>query len=104
MEENKKIIIKIDDSEYSTCSIPTYERKEKWEMPDDRNIKAIIPGTIVDIYVKEGSKVKKGDNMLVIQAMKMNNQILFNRDGIVDKILVSSGSIISKGQTLVVLK
>ncbi|MDR2010238.1 MAG: biotin/lipoyl-binding protein [Bacteroidales bacterium] len=104
MDENKKIIIKIDDSEYTTFSTPSYEKKEKWKKPDSRNILAIIPGTVVDIFVKEGDKVKAGDNMLVIEAMKMNNQILFEKDGIVDKIFVSKGDVISKGQILSVLK
>jgi biotin carboxyl carrier protein len=104
MDENKKINIKIDDSEYSSYSTPVYEKKTKWEKPDERNITAIIPGTIVDIFVKEGDEVKTGDNMLVIEAMKMNNQILFERDGIVGKILVSKGDVVSKGQIIVVLK
>jgi len=104
MEEKKKIIITIDDCEYSTFSTPSYDKKVKWSQPDDRNIVAIIPGTIVDIFVKEGDKVKKGDNMLIIEAMKMNNQIVFDKGGIVDKVLVSKGDIVAKGQILIILK
>lgn len=104
MEENKKIVITIDDFDYSTFSTPAFDKKTKWSQPDDRYIGAIIPGTIVDIFVKVGDKVKAGDNMLVIEAMKMNNQITFDRDGIVDQILVSKGSVVSKGQTLIILK
>lgn len=104
MEELKKITIIIDDAEYTTYSTPAFDRTPKWEHPDDRNIAAIIPGTIVEIFVKEGDKVSDGGAMLVIEAMKMNNQIKFGRDGIVDKILVKPGDIVSKGQNLMILK
>ncbi|MDL2262562.1 acetyl-CoA carboxylase biotin carboxyl carrier protein subunit [Bacteroidales bacterium OttesenSCG-928-I21] len=104
MNENKKIVITIDDSNYTSFSTPAYEKKAKWKKPDDRNITAIIPGTVTEIFVKEGDKVIAGDNMLVIEAMKMNNQILFEKTGIVDKVLVKKGEIVSKGQVIVVLK
>ncbi len=104
MEEQKKIIIKVDESEYTTYSTPAYDRIPKWEHPDDRYIAAIIPGTIVGISVKEGDAVSDGEPMLVIEAMKMNNQIKFGRSGIVDKILVKPGDIVSKGQNLMILK
>lgn len=104
MTELKKITIKVDDSEYSTYSTPVYDRTAKWTHPDDRIVKAIIPGTIVEVFVKEGDSIKDGGAMLVIEAMKMNNQIKFVRDGIVDKILVKPGDIVAKGHSLMILK
>jgi pyruvate carboxylase len=104
MEKNREIVITIDDVDYPTFSTPAYDKKTKWTQPDERYIAAIIPGTIVKIFVKIGDKIKAGDNMLVIEAMKMNNQITFDKDGVVDQILVSEGSIIAKGQILIVLK
>jgi len=88
MEELKKMTVRVDDEVYETYSTPAYDRKKKWEMPDDRIIKSIIPGTIIEVMVKEGQNVKEGDIMLIIEAMKMNNRIAFTHDGIVDKILV----------------
>ena len=104
MEELKKINICVDDTCYQTHTTPAFERTGKWEHPDDRNVGAIIPGTIVEIFVKEGDAVAENTPMLVIEAMKMNNQIKFNRDGIVDKILVKPGDIVSKGHILIILK
>lgn len=104
MEENKKIQIKIDDQNYETFSTPAFDRKKKWEIPDDNIIKSIIPGTIIDVMVEKEQAVKEGDIMLIIEAMKMNNRLVFTKDGIVDKILVKPGDIIAKGQSLIILK
>ncbi|HNQ67073.1 MAG TPA: acetyl-CoA carboxylase biotin carboxyl carrier protein subunit [Bacteroidales bacterium] len=101
-ENNIKIVI--DDIEYDTFSITSFEKKKKWKQPDDRIITSIIPGTIVEIFVHEGNNVHEGDSMLVIEAMKMNNQIKFERNGVVDKILVKPGDIVSRGQQMIILK
>jgi biotin carboxyl carrier protein len=98
------IIMNIDGTDYTTNTTPSFERKKKWAHPDDRIVTSIIPGTIVEIFVKENESVQDGGAMLVIEAMKMNNQIKFGRNGIVDKILVKPGDIVTKGQSLMILK
>lgn len=104
MEENKKLQMRIDDDIYETSSTPAFQRKTKWELPDDRIINSIIPGTIIDVLVEKGQQVKEGEIMLIIEAMKMNNRLLFSKDGIVDEILVKPGDVVSKGQKLLILK
>jgi len=104
MEELKKISIQIDDEVYETHSTVAFDRKEKWTLPDDRIIQSIIPGTIIEVDLKVGQKVEEGELMLIIEAMKMNNRLTFTRGGVVDKILVSSGDIVSRGQDLIVLR
>ena len=103
MNDNN-IKITIDDIQYETSSIASFEKKKKWIRPDERIISSIIPGTVVEISVKNGDPVKEGDSMLVIEAMKMNNQIKFDKKGIVDQVLVKPGDIISKGQNMIILK
>ncbi|MDD2634716.1 MAG: acetyl-CoA carboxylase biotin carboxyl carrier protein subunit [Bacteroidales bacterium] len=104
MEQKKKIQIEIDDQNYETFSTPAFDKKKKWESPDDNIIKSIIPGTIIDVMVEKGQTVKEGDIMLIIEAMKMNNRLAFTKDGIVDKILVKPGDVITKDQNLIILK
>lgn len=101
-DNNIKFVI--DDVEYDTNSIKSFEKRKKWSQPDDRRIRSIIPGTIVEVFVNNGDSINDGDPMLVIQAMKMNNQIKFERKGIVDKILVKPGDIVSRGQEMIILK
>ena len=62
-----------------------------------------MPGKVVALKVKPGDKVRKGDVLLVIEAMKMENEIKAPRDGIVREVLVSEGSSVSTGQPLLAL-
>ncbi|MEA4897516.1 biotin/lipoyl-containing protein [Bacillota bacterium Meth-B3] len=67
-------------------------------------IKAPMPGTILAVNVQEGSSVKKGQVVLVLEAMKMENEIMSPRDGVVGAVLTSKGSSVNTGDALVALK
>lgn len=65
------------------------------------NIKAPMPGTISDVRVQVGDKVKKGQVLLILEAMKMENEIYAGFDGTVSSINVSKGASVSVGDVLV---
>lgn len=75
-------------------------RKIKPEIDDPKIVKAFIPGLIKDIYIKEGDYVKRGDRLLVLEAMKMENQILSGTKGTVKKVYVEKGKIVAKNELL----
>lgn len=60
-----------------------------------------IPGTIVDIYVKKGQVVKAGDKLLLLYAMKMNNDICAPISGKIKSINIKKDQIVSKNDILV---
>lgn len=62
-----------------------------------------MPGTVLKINVSAGQAVKKGDLLIVLEAMKMENEILSPRDGSVAQVVVSQGSTVDTGAPLVVL-
>ncbi|MGP1515319.1 MAG: biotin/lipoyl-containing protein [Bacteroidales bacterium] len=62
---------------------------------------AFIPGNVMNIFVKEGDKVKKGDALLSLHAMKMDNNICSNIDGVVKSINVKKGQAVSKNDVLI---
>ena len=64
-------------------------------------IKAPMPGLVLDVKVNEGDTVKKGDAILVLEAMKMENNIKSPTDGIVKKIHVKKGMAVEKNQVLI---
>lgn len=66
-----------------------------------KNITAPMPGLIFEIKVKEGEKVKKGDPLLILEAMKMENIIKSPGDGEVKKILVKNGESVEKNKVLI---
>jgi biotin carboxyl carrier protein len=65
------------------------------------DLKAPMPGLIVGIHVDVGQKVVKGDTLLVLEAMKMENSIKATGEGVVKKVSVSTGDKVDKGQVLV---
>ena len=65
---------------------------------------APIPGVIVLISVKEGETVKKGQELVVLEAMKMKNSIRSNREGEIGEIKVKVGDHVTHGQALIAFK
>jgi len=66
-------------------------------------ISAPMPGTIVDINVSEGQSIKAGDILLILEAMKMENEIVSPKDGVVNRIHTSKSSTVSTGDALVTI-
>lgn len=66
-------------------------------------IAAPMPGTILDIKVTEGQAVKAGDILLILEAMKMENEIVAPTDGTVKGIHTSKGTSVSSGDALITL-
>lgn len=64
-------------------------------------IKAPLPGNIVNIFVKEGDTVAKGQKLLTYEAMKMENEVQATKDGTVKAIKVAPGDSIIEGQDLI---
>ena len=62
-----------------------------------------MPGKILRILVKEGESVKTGQGLVVLEAMKMENEIPAPKDGVVKKILVKEGDTVDTGQPLIEL-
>jgi biotin carboxyl carrier protein len=67
-------------------------------------VTAQIAGRIVRVNVKPGDAVKAGDVLLILEAMKMENEIKAPKDGTVKEVLVSEGARVSEGDALVVIE
>ena len=67
------------------------------------DLKAPMPGLVVDIKVMEGQEVKKGDTIIVLEAMKMENALKAVADATVKKIAAVKGTAVEKNQVLVFL-
>ena len=69
-----------------------------------KSINSPLPGNIFKVLVSEGGVVKRGETLIVIESMKMENNILADRDGIVKAIYVQSGQSVLQGDALVDLE
>jgi biotin carboxyl carrier protein len=72
--------------------------------PKISEVKAPMPGLVLDILVKPGDSVKKGDKILILEAMKMENAIKSPIDAVISEIHVSQGNAVDKNQSLVVFQ
>ncbi len=66
-------------------------------------VKSPLPGSVVKVCVNEGQDVKKGDTLLILESMKMENPILAEQDGKVAQIAVAAGQTVMQDDLLVVL-
>ena len=66
-------------------------------------VTAPMPGNILDVRVSAGQAVKKGDVLLILEAMKMENEILAARDGVVAGVAVAKGATVNSGDVLLTL-
>ena len=64
-------------------------------------VKAPMPGLVLSVLINEGDTVKKGDNLLVLEAMKMENMIKSPTDGIVKKVEIKQSDKVEKNQLLI---
>ena len=67
-------------------------------------VKSPLPGTVMNISVKVGDKVKSGDKVAVLEAMKMENDIRTTKEGTVTNILVSVGDAILEGTDIMIIE
>ncbi|HCR55202.1 MAG TPA: acetyl-CoA carboxylase biotin carboxyl carrier protein subunit, partial [Cytophagales bacterium] len=103
----KTFILKINGRKY------TVDVKDKFELLLEKmgmnagtsgkinSIKAPMPGLIIALKVKAGDEVKTGDQLLILEAMKMENIIKSPGEGIVKAVKVEKGNSVEKGQVLI---
>ncbi len=66
-------------------------------------LNAPMPGKVVEVKIKKGSSVKKGDTLVILEAMKMEHKVSAPANGKISKVLISQGDQVENGQTLIVL-
>ena len=95
--------IVINDSVYETELTKKYLNRKAYKPVDQRRVVAFIPGLIQKVFVKMGDKVKRGDKLLILEAMKMQNILNAPIDGIV-RVVPKEGILVKKNELLVDLE
>ncbi len=93
-------MVVIDDTSYETEIPQKFERRKGYVPKNPKQVLGHIPGLIVSLHVKHGQKVKMGDSLMILEAMKMQNDVTAPMDGTVKVVLVSEGQKTRKDQVL----
>lgn len=101
-KEYKNLIIQ--GAVYKTTFTKKFENRVNYVAPNENHIYSFIPGTVVDIFVKAGQKVKEGETLLLLEAMKMENQVRMPFDGKIEKVHIRKDEIIPKRHLMFEIK
>ena len=101
---DKLTSLNIEQFKYKTLLTDKFRNRKPYAVKDPKLVLAFIPGTIRKINIKAGDKVKKGDLLLTLEAMKMKNRILSPADGVIKEVYVKTGIIVPKNEVLVELE
>ena len=96
--------LEIGGTKYKTVLTKKYENRKKWTNPDKNEVYSFIPGTVLKVFVSEGDKVKLDDNLLILEAMKMENLIKSHQEGVIKKLNIKQGDRIPKGHLMFVIE
>lgn len=94
----------VSPARLETAPAPTpAQPKAKASTGAGTRIEAPLPGLVLDVKAKEGDQVSQGQVLVILEAMKMENEIVAPEDGTVAQIAVGKGDSVSSGDVLVVL-
>lgn len=105
--EEKTLSIKINSHKFNLQLKDKYDEllhslgMDQTAVKKINDIKAPMPGMVLKVMVKEGDAVKKGDALLVLEAMKMENILKSPSEGIIKKIVALKGTAVEKNQLLI---
>ena len=91
----------VDGAAYQTRYTRKFAYRKPYVAPDATKLAAYIPGVIVSVHVRRGQRVKRGDPLLVLEAMKMKNDLTAGHDAVVKVVHVEEGQMVAKGQLLI---
>ncbi len=104
---NKSLCLEINGNKYDLTIADQYDLLVKkmglstGGVQKIKNVKAPMPGLILDILVEPGQAVSKGDQLLILEAMKMENVLKAEGDGVVKSVEVKKSAAVDKGQVLI---
>ena len=91
----------VDGSDYETRLTPKFRRRKAHQAVDPAELRAVIPGTVLEVLVSPGQEVARGAALLILQAMKMHNPVAAVRAGRVAEVHVQTGQQVARGDLLI---
>jgi len=106
MEDNssKYQVFVVNSAKYLTLTTTKFDRRKKWQMKDPKEVRSIIPGSVVEVFATAGQKLKAGDVLLTLDAMKMYTKVEMPFGGVIKSINVAKGDRIPKDTVMITIE
>jgi biotin carboxyl carrier protein len=105
VENNSKYqVFVVNSAKYMTLSTPKFDNRKKWQKADPKEVRSIIPGSVIEIFASPGQKFKEGDVILTLEAMKMYTKVQMPFDGVIKNINVAKGDRIPKNTLMITIE
>jgi pyruvate carboxylase len=96
MEKKEADKLNIDQTQYTTRLSRRYAGRKAYTPPHPGRICSFIPGTVIEVLVRQGDQVTEGDDIVILDAMKMKNRLKSHVSGKVTAVNVKPGDRVSK--------
>lgn len=93
-------ILIINGVPYKTRLSRKFMQRKPFRIANPKVIQSFIPGTVLDIMVRKGQQVSRGDILIILDAMKMQNKLKADTEGKISQVFVRKGERVSKGSVL----
>lgn len=100
MEKANNTSLLVDGTQYETGLTKKYLRRKPFTPKDPKKFTAFIPGVIQSLFIKSGDSVKKGEPLLILEAMKMKNSVTAHDDVKIKAVYVTAGQRVAKEELL----
>lgn len=106
MEEinSKYQVFVVNSAKYLTLTTTKFDMRKKWQKADPKEIRSIIPGSVIEIFATPGQKLKEGEVLLTLDAMKMYTKVQMPFDGVIKSINVAVGDRLPKNTVLITIE
>jgi len=94
----------VNSPRYLTLLTKKFVNRKVWKRDNPEEVRSFIPGSIIDIYVTPGQKMKAGEILLTLNAMKMYTKVEMPYDGVIKEIFVSKGDKIPKNALMITIE
>ncbi len=106
MEENdsKYQVFVVNSAKYMTLTTTKFDKRKKWQKSDPKEVRSIIPGSVIEIFASPGQRFNEGDVILTLEAMKMYTKVQMPFDGMIKSINVAKGDRIPKDTIMITIE
>lgn len=104
METKDLQMLHLENGDFVTTLSGKFQNRKRYSAPSRLTVRAVIPGTILEIFVTKGQVVSEGDSLCVMDSMKMNNTVCAPAGGRVSEVCVTVGVPVGKGQIMFVFE